>query len=43
MAYFQTPQKILKYYFIAFGVTQLLVELKMTISEQFKPLNLNTK
>jgi hypothetical protein len=40
-AYFQTPQKIFKYYSVAFGVTRWFVELKMTISEQFELLNLN--
>jgi hypothetical protein len=43
IAYFQTPQKILKYYFVAFRITRSYVELKMMISEQFKSLNLNKK
>jgi hypothetical protein len=40
IAYLQTTQKILKYYFVAFRVTRSLVEFKMAISEQFKSLNL---
>jgi len=43
IAYFQTPQKIFKYYSIAFKDTRWFVELKMVISEQFKSLNLNPK
>lgn len=43
IAYFQTPQKIFKYYSVAFGITRWFVELKMTISEQFKLFNLNKK
>jgi hypothetical protein len=37
-AYFQTPQKILK--FVTFRVTRCLVELKMVISKQFELFNL---
>jgi len=43
MTYFQTPQKIRKYYFIAFRVRTCFVKFKMVISEQFKLLNLNQK
>jgi hypothetical protein len=43
VAYFQTPQKILKYYFITFRITRRFVKLKMVISKQFKSLNLNKK
>jgi hypothetical protein len=43
IAYFQTPQKIFKYYFVSFKVTKWFVKLKMVISEFFKLLNLNKK
>jgi hypothetical protein len=33
IAYLQTPQKIVKYYFVAFRVTRWFVELKMAILE----------
>ncbi len=37
--YFWIPQKILKYYSVAFRVTRWFVQLKMVISEQFKSIN----
>jgi hypothetical protein len=43
IAYFLSPQKILKNYSVAFRVERLFVELKMAISKQFKLLNLNNK
>ncbi len=43
ITYFWTPQKILKYYSIAFRVRTWFVKFKMAISEQFKLLNLNQK
>ncbi len=43
IAYFQSLQKILKYYSVPFRVTRWYVELKMTISKQFKSLNLGKK
>jgi hypothetical protein len=38
IAYFHTPPKILKYYYVAFRVTRWFAELKMVISEKFKSL-----
>jgi hypothetical protein len=35
------PQKILKYYFLAFRFISWFIKLKMEILEQFKSLNLN--
>jgi hypothetical protein len=43
IAYFQTPQKILKYYSVAFRVGRWFAKLKMVISELFKSHNLNKK
>ncbi len=39
-SYFQTPQKIFKYYSVAYRITRWIFELKMAISEQFKLLDL---
>jgi len=43
IAYFLSPQKLLKYYFIFFRVKKWFVKFKMTISKQFKSPNLNQK